>query len=102
MLHKVFKEEGLAFPKTVELIIYLRFMPTVPLIFPGNYQISVPNRVCLEFFPNDIQSLSSEKQAWIQQSNDIVYKIGEQPGPYIEFLVKSAAIEHSNLFLAGQ
>ena len=88
--------------KSVRLIIQPKFMQTVPLLFLGNFQVSVPSVVVrLEIFPDHVQALSLEKLVWIQQSKDIVYMIGQVSEPCVEFVVELAVIEHSNSFLAG-
>ena len=59
-------------------------MPKVPSPFPGNCQVSVPYGMHLELFPDNMQVVTPENQAWIQQSKDIICKIGS--GPYIEMI----------------
>ena len=75
-------------------------MASISLLFPGNCQVSVTDGTRFEFFPDDIEGLSDEKQAWIQQSQNIIYRIGSES--WIEFVVKSAVIEHSASFLSIQ
>ena len=78
-------------------------MQTVCLLFPGNCEVSVPNRIRMEFFPTDVHLLSPEKRALIQESKNVIYRIGDELETcYIEFVVKSKVIEPSNSFLGGQ
>ena len=76
-------------------------MATVRLLFPGNCEVSVPNKIRMEFFPTDVELLSPEKRALIRESKNVIYRIGDETC-YIEFVVKSKVIEPSNSFLGGQ